>query len=292
MTENTTIIIHSKVSAGYVGINTTSLVLQMSGYDIITVPTVLYSNRLGYPTVGGGKISEDLFSSILKGILELNILKDVSTIITGFIGSAEQVRITADFIKAIKRFNPEILYLCDPVMGDTDKGQYVEPDVPNAIIEHLVPLADLLTPNQFEVERIINTQIDTSENINRLLQEQFDLSRQRIVITSYGLDISGKDKVHNCIVEKNGYDIIEARKIDLHPPGTGELFTAHLYLSMLNGMSLMDAAILAGEVLSTVLLKIFDENRTEFELRDILFSMNTIKQMINTILESIPFCGC
>lgn len=277
MTEDTTIIIHSKVSAGYVGSNTTSLVLQLGGYDVITVPTVLYSNHLGYPTVGGGKVSDDLFSSILKGISELEILEDVSTIITGFIGSAEQVRITADFIKTIKKQKPEILYLCDPVMGDTDKGQYVEPDVPNALIEHLVPLADLLTPNQFEVERIINKQIVNPENIATFLQERFDLSKQEIVITGGGFDISGKDWIYNCIVTRNGCDLIKTRKIDLHPPGTGELFTAHLYLSILRGMKLGDAVALSGDIVSAVLLKMLNDNRTDFELRDILFSMNILK---------------
>ena len=277
MSENTIIIIHSRVAIGYVGSNTTSFVLQMGGYEVITVPTVLYSNHLGYTTVGGGKIAEDLFSDILKGILKLEILKDVSTIITGFIGSAEQVRITADFIRTIKKCNPEILYLCDPVMGDTDKGQYVEPDVPNAIIQHLVPLADMLTPNQFEAERIINKQIDNVENIVQLLQKTVDLSKQKIVITGGDFDVSRKDLIDNCIVENKNCDIIKTRKIDLHPPGTGELFTAHLCLSMLRGMKLRDAVTLSGDILSAVLLKMFNDNRTEFELRDILFSMNILK---------------
>lgn len=277
MSENTIIIIHSRVAIGYVGSNTTSFVLQMGGYEVITVPTVLYSNHLGYTTVGGGKISEDLFSDILKGILKLEILKDVSTIITGFIGSAEQVRITADFIRTIKKCNPEILYLCDPVMGDTDKGQYVEPDVPNAIIQHLVPLADMLTPNQFEAERIINKQIDNVENIVQLLQKTVDLSKQKIVITGGDFDVSRKDLIDNCIVENKNCDIIKTRKIDLHPPGTGELFTAHLCLSILRGMKLRDAVTLSGDILSAVLLKMFNDNRTEFELRDILFSMNILK---------------
>ena len=277
MSENTIIIIHSRVAIGYVGSNTTSFVLQMGGYEVITVPTVLYSNHLGYTTVGGGKIAEDLFSDILKGILKLEILKDVSTIITGFIGSAEQVRITADFIRTIKKCNPEILYLCDPVMGDTDKGQYVEPDVPDAIIEHLVPLADMLTPNQFEAERIVKKQIDNVEDIVQLLQERVDLSKQKIVITGGDFDVSRKDLIDNCIVENKNCDIIKTRKIDLHPPGTGELFTAHLCLSILRGMKLRDAVTLSGDILSAVLLKMFNDNRTEFELRDILFSMNILK---------------
>lgn len=276
MTKSKTIIIHSKVSTGYVGSNTTSLVLQLGGYDVITVPTVLYSNHLGTSTVGGGKVPEDLFSSILDGVLALNVLKEVSTIITGFIGSAEQVRATAHFIRTIKAYKPEIFYICDPVMGDTGKGQYVEQDVPKAIIEYLIPLADLLTPNQYEAEKIINRSIDAVEDIPRLLAEKFDLSKQNVVITSGNIDTS-TDLICNCIVDNKSCEIIKARKIDLYPAGTGELFTAHLHLSMLQGMMLKEAVSISGDILSMVLLKMHNQERTELELNDILFSMNILK---------------
>ncbi len=119
-----TIIIHSKVSYGYVGSSTTALVLQIGRQDAIIVPTVLYSNRLGLPTVGGGPTPTPLFASILEGILQLDILDEVSSVITGFIGSTEQVNIAADFVGKIKERYPSITYLCDPVMGDVG-GLYV-----------------------------------------------------------------------------------------------------------------------------------------------------------------------
>lgn len=283
MTENTTIIIHSKVSYGYVGSNTTSLVLQLGGYEIINVPTVLYSNHLGYRTVGGGKISDNLFASILKGIIDLQILDKVSTIITGFIGSAEQVRITAAFINMIKKQKPDIRYLCDPVMGDTDKGQYVEPDVPSAMTDYLIPLADLLTPNQFEAEKIIGKPIDLVGHIHWLFQERFDLAKQQIVITGGDFDILGADLIGNCIVGEKYADIVRTRKIDLHPPGTGELFTAHLHLSSLSGMTLRDAVVLSGDIVSVVLAKMLKDGRNEFEIQDILYSMNILKQDDNQV---------
>lgn len=166
-------------------------------------------------------------------------------------------------------------------MGDRDKGQYVEANVPDSIVTYLVPLADMFTPNQFEAERIINRRIDNFGNIDLLLQERFDLSKQKIVITGGGFDISRKDLIFNCIVENRNCEIIKTRQIDLNPPGTGELFTAHLHLSMLKGMRLRDAVIIAGDIVSTVLLKMYNENRTEFELQDILFSMNILKQANN-----------
>lgn len=234
------------VSIGYVGNNTISSVLQMGCNDIVIVPTVLYSNHLGHSTVGGFKISEDLLTAVLNGILELGIIKEITTIITGFIGSAEQVKIIANFVRTIKILKPEIRYLCDPVMGDIDKGQYVEPDVPNALVKYLVPLADFLTPNQYEIETIIGKQINTAEDVPRLLKGQFNLNKQ---------------------------------KIDLHPPGTGDMFTAYLCLLMQRGMKLSDAIKLSGNIISKVLINMLKGKRIEFELQDILYSINILQTM-------------
>ena len=273
-----TIIIHSKVASGYVGSNTSALILQINGYDIITIPTVVYSNHLSLPTFGGGKISDDMFASILKGVLELNIFQQVSTIITGFIGSKEQVVATAHFIKACKKQNPEILYLCDPVMGDIDKGQYVPTEIPDAMIEHLIPLADILTPNHFEAERIINAKIHKLENATQLLEQKFNLSKQKIVITSFNFDQADTDFVYKFIIENAIPNLIKTPKIDLHPAGTGELFTAHLYLSLLEHKNFIDAAQTSANRVSNTLLNMLHEGRKEFELKDIILFMKISKK--------------
>lgn len=287
MKDNKTIIIHSKVSYGYVGSNTTSLVLQTRGYDVVTVPTVLYSNHLEYPTVGGGMITEQMFADILQGILKLNILNEVLTVLTGFIGSVEQVKITAKFIKNLKQNNPNIKYICDPVMGDKGKGLYVPEDVPKAIIEYLVPLADILTPNQFEAEIIIDNSISSPDSIMQQLEKQLDLSRQEIIITGCEFNSKKDDFIYNCIFGKSTGRAIRAKKINVHPPGTGELFTAHTYLSLLQKKSMEQAVMLAGDILSATLQKMWSENRKEFELNDILFSMNILKQQFSYLDSEI-----
>lgn len=271
------------VSTGYVGSNTISSVLQMSGNEIVTVPTVLYSNHLGHSTVGGYKISEDLLTTVLNGILELGIIKDTAIIITGFIGSAKQVEIIADFIRAIKTLKPQIRYLCDPVMGDVDKGLYVEPDIPNALVKYLLPLADLLTPNQYEIETIIGKHINIKKNVLQLLKGQFDLTKQKVVVTGVSLKDVGVDFMYNCILEEKGCEIIEVKKIDLNPPGTGDMFTAYLCLLMHRGMMFNNAVELSSNIVSKVLLNMSKETRAEFELQDILYSIN-IERTINYIL--------
>ncbi|GEP90517.1 pyridoxine kinase [Chitinophaga terrae (ex Kim and Jung 2007)] len=275
--KNKTIIIHSKVSYGYVGLNTTSLVLQMGGQDVITVPTVLFSNHLGYPTVGGSAVEAPLFKDILDGLLKLDILDEVSSIITGYIGSADLVKLAADFIRKIKQQDPGISYLCDPVMGDTGSGLYVPEAVPGAIIEHLIPMADLLTPNQFEVQHILGRQFQSIDETVAAVNAHYALSGKNLVITGghYSGTLAGI--LENCIIAGKQPVVLRARKIDVNPPGTGELFAAHLHLSMLHGKEMKEGVLRAGEILTAVLHKMYLENRTQFELKDISYSMDILK---------------
>lgn len=276
MAGNKTIIIHSMVSTGYVGSNTISAVLQMGGSEVVIVPTVIYSNHLGHPTVGGGKIPEDILASIFKGIIELGTINETSTIITGFIGSAEQVKIIAEFVRRTKTVNPEIRYLCDPVMGDINKGRYVDPEVPHALIQHLVPMADLLTPNQFEIETIIDKPINAIGDAPRLLKGHFDFDKQQVIITGLECNVLQNNLLYTVMVDDKGCTMFDVPNIDLHPAGTGDMFTAYLSLLLHKGMKLRNAVEFAGVVVYKVLLTMSKENRTQFELQDILHAMKII----------------
>ena len=272
-----TIIIHSQVSYGYVGSNTTSFILKAAGYDAITIPTVLYSNHLGHRTVGGQPISDNLLENILEGILKLNILHEVSTIITGFMGSVKQTEITANFIKIAQQKNPNIKHLCDPVMGDTDKGLYVHQSIPEAITKNLVPLANLLTPNKFELDLILKQNLTNIEESRPLLNTTFNLSEQKIVVTGCMFASTATDEIDNYILENNHCTSISGKKIALHPAGTGDLFTAHLQLSILKGLNLPQAVSNASKALTTSLKNMDLQKRTEFDLQDLLFSLQVIK---------------
>jgi pyridoxine kinase len=269
-----TIIIHSKVSYGYVGSNTTSFVLQSAGHDVITVPTVLYSNHLGYATVGGGAVPSSLFESILEGILKLSVEQEIDAIITGYIGNTELVQITAAFIKKLKKLNPEIFFVCDPVMGDIVPGLYVPTDVPQAIIEQLIPLADLITPNQFEFQQITGKPAVHIDEMAQQLNQLVNTLPKQVVITGCYLSTTEKNMLDICVAETNTLYLFNSPKIPVNPPGTGELFTAHLLLSMFEGADLRSAASSSATILSTVLLKMHEESRREFDLSDLLFSLS------------------
>lgn len=265
-----TIVIHSKVAYGYVGSNTTSLVLQLAGQDVISVPTVVLSNRYGLPTVGGGLLPETLFQDVLDGILKLNILDEVSTILTGYIGSAELVKRTALFITQIKKSHPDIVYVCDPVMGDQPQGLYVNQEVPNAMVQYLLPLADVLTPNQFEMEIILQQKITTEQQVIDSIANHEILKYKDILVTGCRLT-EATDTLQIIVKQKKFYDRITTNYVPIDPPGTGELFAALVLLLKSSAYeAYSDCAKEASMLINKVLRNMIAEGRREFDLRDIV----------------------
>ncbi|MGG5507314.1 MULTISPECIES: pyridoxal kinase [unclassified Myroides] len=266
-----TIVIHSKVAYGYVGSNTTALVLQLAGQDVIAVPTVVLSNRYGLPTVGGGLMPRALFQDVLDGIRKLNILDEVSSIVTGYIGSAELVESTAQFIREIKKSHPHILYVCDPVMGDVSRGLYVDQEVPKALLQQLVPLADLLTPNPFEMERILNQKTTTYEKMVEAIQQDPILLTKDILITGCQFENRTKEVLQIVVKQKEHYEVVEVDYVPVDPPGTGELFAAAVLLLKLKECE--SYAVCAKEAslwVKRALRRIVNEGRSEFDLKDIM----------------------
>ena len=270
MMQKKTIVIHSKVAYGYVGSNTTSLVLQLAGQDVISVPTVVLSNRYGLPTVGGGLLPETLFQEVLDGILKLNILDEVSTILTGYIGSAALVERTAQFIAQIKKSHPAIVYFCDPVMGDQPQGLYVNQEVPNAIVQYLLPLADVLTPNQFEMETILQQKMSTEKQVIEAIEQHDVLRHKDILVTGCRFE-DATDHLQIIVKQKEFYNHITTTYVPLDPPGTGELFAALVLLLKCRAYEVYSDCVKEASIwINAVLQNMLEQGRTEFDLQDIV----------------------
>src|ERR1700743_2955831 len=158
--------IQSQVAFGHVGNSAAVFPMQMHGIDVIAVPTVLLSNRPGYPTIRGRVLEAQLVADLLLGIEEGDAIENSSMILSGYLGSAEIADVVAGFVARAKARNPKLGYCCDPGLGDRDRGLFVKADIPPLVRDRLCPLADIITPNHFEFDWLCGTETQTLDHVS------------------------------------------------------------------------------------------------------------------------------
>jgi len=129
-------------------------VLARAGFAPVLAPTVLYGRHPGLGAPGGGPVADDVFEGMLAGIEAEGVFARAAAVICGYFASAGQVAAAARTIDAVRAASPQALIVVDPIMGDEGKGLYVGDAVADAIAQALIPRADLITPNAWELERL------------------------------------------------------------------------------------------------------------------------------------------
>ncbi len=146
----TVIVISSHVVRGSVGNRAAVFALETLGFPVWAVPTVVLPWHPGHGPAGRIVPPPHEFATLMQDLERAPWLGEVGAILTGYLGHPEQADAVAGLIKAVKARNPNALYLCDPVIGD-QKGLYVPEATANGIRDKLLPLADIATPNRFEL---------------------------------------------------------------------------------------------------------------------------------------------
>ncbi len=266
--------IQSRLVCGYVGNNIAELAIQLHGLDVIAFPSVLFSTHTGISKIYGSATSKILFDELVEGIKVINVVKDINNIITGYIGTSEIVESSAEFIKYIKDQYPDRLYICDPVMGDFDQGMYVSEDIEKAISEYLIPLADIMTPNHYELKRLLSNDADTVDSIVDSINKNPNFSEKRIIVTGCILKDTPEDIIDILIVQNGSAERISSPKIDIAMVGAGDLFTAIISTQLAKGDNLLQAAKVAADVLQRTLLYSKERGSNEMNSDCLLHCIN------------------
>lgn len=153
--------IQSHVAYGYVGNRAATFPLQRLGFEVWAVNTVQFSNHTGYGAWTGEVFSPAHIRSVIDGIEARGVLAQCDALLSGYLGDPTLGETVLEAALRVRAANAGAIWTCDPVMGDVGRGFFVRPGIPELFRDHMVPRADIVTPNQFELEYLAGGSVAT-----------------------------------------------------------------------------------------------------------------------------------
>lgn len=229
--------IQSHVLHGHVGNCAAVPAMRALGAQVTAVPTTLLSNHPHYPTMRGQILDAGLVADLLLGVEERGLAAHATVLVTGFMGSVAVGEVVADFVERTLSRNPDVIYVCDPVLGDDDLGGFADGALLGLFRERLLPLATVATPNGWEACKIAELPAAIGEM--DLLQALRDRGLRDVVITGGS---ATDERLRNLVLEGQDVSAIETPRLPVRPAGTGDMFTGVLAAQLGEGARLENAA--------------------------------------------------
>lgn len=222
--------IQSSVAYGHVGNSAAVFPLQRLGHEVWPVFTVHFSNHTGYGAWRGPLLAPDDVAAVITGIAERGVLGQCDAVLSGYQGGAGIAEVILSAVEQVKAANPAATYTCDPVMGNATSGCFVDPAIPPIIREQVVPKADIITPNQFELGFLTDTSPLTLEETLASADLARAMGPSTILITSV---LFAEDTIGMLAVNGDGAWLVETPRLPMKANGSGDItaamFTAHLH---------------------------------------------------------------
>jgi pyridoxine kinase len=213
--------IQSQVAGARVGNSVAVFAMERLGVPVVALPTTVLGRRPDRGAPGGGPMPASVLASMIEALAAEGALAGVSHVLSGYIALPEQAAVIADAVARVKAANPKAVYVCDPVIGDGGAA-FVKPEVAEAIRGKLVPLADVLTPNLWELGYLTSASVETLEEAQAAARS----FKKPVLVTSAPSSVG----VGVLYAAPTGCWLVETTTIPNAPKGVGDLFTA-LYVA-------------------------------------------------------------
>ena len=245
--------IQSHVAYGHVGNSAAVFPLQRMGVEVWPVHTVQFSNHPGYGAWRGRIFSAATIRLVVQGIEERGVLGECDGVISGYLGSADSGEAVLEFVGRVKGANPAARYCCDPVIGDVAQGVFVRRGIPEFIKERMLPIADVVTPNQFELDHLVGRPSATMADLVAAIDTIHACGPRVVLVTSVRIDETPADCLD--MVVSDGIDRCRLRTplLPVVVHGAGDAIAALFFAHHLSTGAVAEAMSSAGSSLFGVL---------------------------------------
>jgi pyridoxine kinase len=241
--------IQSSVAYGHVGNSAAVFPLQRLGIDVWPVLTVHFSNHTGYGSFRGPVLAADQIAEVLRGVEERGVLPGCDAVLSGYMGDVSLGALVLDAAAKVKAANAKAIYCCDPVLGDVDRGFFVRPGLPEFMRDQAVPRADIITPNQFELEFLAGRGVKTLADALAAARAVQATGPKIVLVTSLTRQDAPADVIEMLAVAPDGAWIVATPRLPISVNGSGDI-TAALFLA--HYLRSGDPAIALGRTAGTV----------------------------------------
>jgi pyridoxine kinase len=223
--------IQSAVAFGHVGNSAAVFPLQRLGVEVVPVPTVNFSNHTGYGAWRGPLLPPSDVAEILLGVQERGVFPQIDAVLSGYQGGVGIGDVIVDAVRRVKDANPSALYACDPVMGNAKSGCFVAPEIPHLLRDRVVPVADIITPNQFELGFLTGTEPASVESTLASADLARAMGPSTVLVTSVERPDREEGTIEMLVVDDAGAWLVRTPHLPFKANGSGDvtaaLFTAH-----------------------------------------------------------------
>ncbi len=245
--------IQSWVASGHVGNAAALFPLQRLGFETWAVPTWVGSNHPGHATWHGGPLPAERVQGMLEALHARGLLARCQAVLSGYVGDAAVGAAIAGAVAHARAASDRMLYCCDPVVGDRAEGIYVAAGVPELFRDRLVPAADVVTPNQFELEWLVGRRLPTLAAVHAAADELRRAgSGGTVLVTS--VEAGGDAGVQRMMaVDGTGAWLVVHPTVPVRVKGTGDLVAALFLAGLLRAGTAASALAYAAAAIHGVL---------------------------------------
>lgn len=283
--------ISSHVARGSVGNRASSFAFETLGFPTWTVPTIILPFHPGHGMATRIETDARQFAGLLDDLVNSPWTGEIAAIMTGYIANLGQIEATCEIVGKFRKINPNLLYLCDPVIGD-ENGLYVPEKIAIGIRDHLLPLASVATPNVHELGWLAGT-ADLADfcairgaaaQLANGMHELIDSNPAIVVATSTPAMMRGN--IGTLLVHDQKVVLAENKRLQGPRNGAGDLFSALFLAALLQNRTPEQA--LQRATASVFEVMVAAVNRNDSELTPQLAARSLVRPVTMVTMRNIP----